>query len=569
MKRHIIPFTFILLLIFLCENCADKGVIEKIQTVNIIGNHITAFAGKTSSRSTSISALPISSQISFHSKGGINASGIRLIWTGEHWEPSQSLTWNNNQPIAEIKAYHPAETVENQQFYNETGELTDLLCATQTCQQGSITLSFQHLFSKVTFRISQSFNRQIQQIVIIPSHLVSSLNCMEASIGLEENYRKLSVKKDVNPSGEYSLIVPSSQKMTLSVKITTTTREYTIELPEQLYTSGTEYIHTINNQQQGLGISSVEDYIAFSHLINGYEYPGRSLDEFGETIDGETIYYLLKDLEFTEETSGQVMEIGYKSSSKGVAFNNTFEGNHHTIKGLNLTGKSNQKYFGIFGYLGATGKIKNLSVENLFIKITDSQSNQIGGLVGYSSGIIDNCSFQNITATCQDSEELTYIGGICYLNLGEIKNCRIISFTVSSKFYQSGGISFIDQGKVTNCHVSAFKHTSKKISPSICYVTKNSKFSNILCSQITGNKIINSCTTQPSVEHCYYPSTIDLPIDKSYTNKFIPYDEDTYLEANGTNVEIALNQWVLLNEQPLQSWIRNEDQTVTVNIYGY
>ena len=318
MKRHIIPFTFILLLIFLCENCVDKGVIEKIQTVNIIGNHITAFAGKTSSRSTSISALPISSQISFHSKGGINASGIRLIWTGEHWEPSQSLTWNNNQPIAEIKAYHPAETVENQQFYNETGELTDLLCATQTCQQGSISLSFQHLFSKVTFRISQSFNRQIQQIVIIPSHLVSSLNCMEASIGLEENYRKLSVKKDVNPSGEYSLIVPSSQKMTLSVKITTTTREYTIELPEQLYTSGTEYIHTINNQQQGLGISSVEDYIAFSHLINGYEYPGRSLDEFGETIDGETIYYLLKDLEFTEETSGQVMEIGYKSSSKAT-----------------------------------------------------------------------------------------------------------------------------------------------------------------------------------------------------------------------------------------------------------
>lgn len=569
MKRHIIPFTFILLLIFLCENCADKGVIEKIQTVNIIGNHITAFAGKTSSRSTSISALPISSQISFHSKGGINASGIRLIWTGEHWEPSQSLTWNNNQPIAEIKAYHPAETVENQQFYNETGELTDLLCATQTCQQGSITLSFQHLFSKVTFRISQSFNRQIQQIVIIPSHLVSSLNCMEASIGLEENYRKLSVKKDVNPSGEYSLIVPSSQKMTLSVKITTTTGEYTIELPEQLYTSGTEYIHTINNQQQGLGISSVEDYIAFSHLINGYEYPGRSLDEFGETIDGETIYYLLKDLTFTEETSEDVMEIGWKEFYKNTPFNATFEGNYHTIKGLSLTGKSDRLYFAIFGYIGETGKVRNLIINDLSINITDSKSTRIGGLAGYNSGIIDNCLLQNFTTNSQSTDDDMNVGGICFVNLGTIMNCTVKSFTISGNYKGAGGISYKDQSKITNCHICSFKNTNRKAYSAISHVVNDSRLTNILCSQIAGNILIQSHGNRYVVQHCYYPSTIDLPFDNDYTKEFIPYDEKTYQCTNGTSVETALNQWVQSDELVLQPWIKDAEQIITLNTYGY
>lgn len=569
MKRHIIPFTFILLLIFLCENCADKGVIEKIQTVNIIGNQITGFIGESSTRNTDSGTLPVSSQISFYSQGAINVSGIRLTWTGEYWETSQFPTWDSNQSTADIRAYFPAETIKSQQFYNEDGELTDLLCAVHSCQQSPITLSFQHLFSKVTFRISPSFNRKIQQIIITPSHLISSLTPMAASANFEKNSQMLSVKRGVNQEGEYSIIVPSNQKIILSVKIITSNEEYIVELPEQAYKSGVEYIQTINNQQQGVGIASVEDYIAFSHLINGYEYSGRSLDEFGETVNGETIYYLLKDLTFTEETSEDVMEIGWKEFYKNTPFNATFEGNYHTIKGLSLTGKSDRLYFAIFGYIGETGKVRNLIINDLSINITDSKSTRIGGLAGYNSGIIDNCLLQNFTTNSQSTDDDMNVGGICFVNLGTIMNCTVKSFTISGNYKGAGGISYKDQSKITNCHICSFKNTNRKAYSAISHVVNDSRLTNILCSQIAGNILIQSHGNRYVVQHCYYPSTIDLPFDNDYTKEFIPYDEKTYQCTNGTSVETALNQWVQSDELVLQPWIKDAEQIITLNTYGY
>ena len=568
MKKFIIPST-ILFLLSLLPGCKEEVATTNIPNVYISGNDITSFHDTTHARTFTDEAFPASSTISFYSEGTLSASGIQLTWTGQYWESENPLVWTDAFHSAEIKAYYPSDVFESQKFYNDSGELADMLFASQSSQSGNINLTFKHLFSKITFRIAHSFNHRIQKIIITPSHLVSSINAMEASVAAKENNENLSLTREVTPEGIYSLIVPSGIQLSLSLKIICSEEEYIYEFPEQVYTSGVEYIHPINNQQQGVGISSVEDYIAFTHLINGYEYPGRSLDEFGETVNGETIYYLLKDLTFTEETSEEVMEIGWKDFYKNTPFNATFEGNYHTIKGLNLTGKSNRPYFAIFGYIGETGKISNLIINDLSINITDSQSTRIGGLAGYNSGIINNCLLQNFTTNSQSEDDGMNVGGICYVNLGTIMNCTVKSFTISGNYIGAGGITYQEQGKITNCHICSFKNTNRKTYSAISHVIKESTLTNILCSQITGNRLIQTYNNRYAVQHCYYPSTINLPFDNDYTQEFIPYDEKTNLCTNGTSVETALNQWVQSDEQILQPWIKDAEQIITLNTYGY
>ena len=48
---------------------------------------------------------------------------------------------------------------------------------------------------------------------------------------------------------------------------------------------------------------TAEDWIAFSQLINSNtftQYKGKTLDDFGETMNGITTYYLLNDIDFKD-----------------------------------------------------------------------------------------------------------------------------------------------------------------------------------------------------------------------------------------------------------------------------
>ena len=568
MKRFSI-LSITLLLLSLTPGCKEETAIENAPYVHISGNNISAFHETTPVRASTDETFPASSIISFYSEGALSASGIPLTWTGQHWESKEPLVWTNASPSAEIKAYYPADVFESQKLYNDAGELADILFASQSSQSGNINLTFGHLFSKITFRIAHSFNHRIQKLTITPSHLVSFIHAMEASVTAEENTGNLSLTREVNPEGIYSLIVPSGIPLSLSLKITCSGKEYVYELPEQVYTPGVAYLHPINSRQPGVGIDSVEDYIAFTHLINGYEYEGRSLEEFGETIDGETIYYLLKDLTFTEETSEEVMEIGWKDYYNNSPFNDTFEGNYHVIKGLNLTGKSGQPYFAIFGYIGEKGKVSNLVIEDLFIHITDSESIRIGGIAGYNSGVIDNCLLHNFTTHSESSYEDMNAGGICFINFGTIQNCTATSITISGNYIGTGGITYKNQSEITNCHISSLKSPNRKKCAAISYVVDTDcRLTNVLCSKISGN-VIHTYGSPYIAEHCYYPSSINLSFDNDYSKEFIPYQEENYQCTDGTAIETVLNQWILSNGQALQPWIRTTDQTVTLNTYGY
>ena len=70
-------------------------------------------------------------------------------------------------------------------------------------------------------------------------------------------------------------------------------------------------------------------------------------------------------------------------------YSGTFDGGGHTITGLTFT--TNDEYVGLFGCLDRTGTVKNVVMEGIQIT-NDSESSDVGGVVGFSLGTIENCS---------------------------------------------------------------------------------------------------------------------------------------------------------------------------------
>ena len=91
----------------------------------------------------------------------------------------------------------------------------------------------------------------------------------------------------------------------------------------------------------------------------------------------------------------------------GTSFKNsytgTFDGGGHTIKGLTVT--TNDKYAGLFGYIGNAGTVKNVVMEGVLIT-SNNGSSQAGGVAGFSRGTIENCSVSgSVSGT-------VYVGGV-------------------------------------------------------------------------------------------------------------------------------------------------------------
>ena len=89
------------------------------------------------------------------------------------------------------------------------------------------------------------------------------------------------------------------------------------------------------------------------------------------------------------------------------SYTGTFDGGGHTITGLTVT--TNDKYAGLFGYLGnfnnGAATVKNVVMDGIQITC-NHRSGYAGGVAGYSWGTIENCSVSgSISGTI-------YVGGV-------------------------------------------------------------------------------------------------------------------------------------------------------------
>lgn len=104
-----------------------------------------------------------------------------------------------------------------------------------------------------------------------------------------------------------------------------------------------------------------------------------------------------------------------------------FEGNQHTITGLDVNTDMNEA--GLFGIIAATGIVRNVTLKG---NIKGKQN--IGSIAGTNLGIISNCTFEGeITASSSN------VGGIAGANKGLVVGCRVTQSSITGT-NQVGGI---------------------------------------------------------------------------------------------------------------------------------
>lgn len=148
---------------------------------------------------------------------------------------------------------------------------------------------------------------------------------------------------------------------------------------------------------------------------------------------------------------------------KDKAFNGVLDGAGHTIKGLkrtaDITENNNRIYFGLFGYIGDKGVVKNLKFSNVAVSMNgpavDNANTRVfvGVLAGSLYGTVQNVEI--VSGTCSYNictNGNAYVGGIAGVAFrATIQNCTnnanivggryagvaggIVGFSTGSKFY--------------------------------------------------------------------------------------------------------------------------------------
>ncbi|MDG6225788.1 MAG: RHS repeat-associated core domain-containing protein [Candidatus Thermoplasmatota archaeon] len=150
----------------------------------------------------------------------------------------------------------------------------------------------------------------------------------------------------------------------------------------------------------------------------------------------------------------------YVTDSKwsGTPFTGSLDGDGHTISGLFIdrTGDPETEGFlyavGLFGNIGSKGTVKNLKIVG-----TDVTGNMsVGGLAGFNTGIISNCSLTGFVAGAAN------VGGLVGQNeKGRISNCHVYlevdGTLITGEFIynlNTGGIVGSNTGEVEHCSSS-------------------------------------------------------------------------------------------------------------------
>ena len=153
--------------------------------------------------------------------------------------------------------------------------------------------------------------------------------------------------------------------------------------------------------------------------------------------DGQTDVNCILECDIT--LSGDWTPIG---NSYGTAYTGAFDGQGHTISGLTIN-TPDETCVGMFGYVGETGKVQNLNLENVNI----SGSNNVGGVAGWNKGAITGCM---VSGSVSGSNS---VGGVAGQNAGMITGCCFVGDNVICTVAVSdvGGVVGTNVGEITGC----------------------------------------------------------------------------------------------------------------------
>ena len=219
-------------------------------------------------------------------------------------------------------------------------------------------------------------------------------------------------------------------------------------------------------------ISTADQLKSFRDIVNGEDGTADS----NPTAHAE----LMNDIDLSSicNETNPWTPIGNGGGTSGDnTFEDSFDGQGHSVKNLYVTGNGNA---GLFGYVSTEGTVKNLgvsgtststsgggvaainfgSIENcssgVIVTATGSNNVYVGGVVDQNHGSVTNCyNTGNITVTGNNND--VYVGGVVAQNYssGSVTNCYntgTITDSGSSNVYVGGVVGENDNGSVTNCY---------------------------------------------------------------------------------------------------------------------
>ena len=208
------------------------------------------------------------------------------------------------------------------------------------------------------------------------------------------------------------------------------TLEYPAKASESFEGEGTEA-----NPYQ---IKTLEDLEALANKVNS---------DTERNYAGPTVFHTKTFLGKYFKLMNDIDMSGYRFTPIGNSWNQrfagTFDGDGHTLKGLNVSTGS-VGYAGLFGMADTASVIKNLNVTEASINASYYYAGIIGG---YVLGSIDNCH----TTGTVTNEGIT-AAGIVGLGMN-VTNCTF-SGKVNASGGFGGGIAGQVYGEINNCHAS-------------------------------------------------------------------------------------------------------------------
>lgn len=484
----------IIILFTILNGCTSEKLSEqKLKQVIITGKEYAAF-GEKESRNNISGQLEENSIISFYSRGGISAENIPLTYTHGVWNYTSELQWNTDQSDAVVSAYYPYMESDNFTVYEPDGKLKDILYSTGNTRYGSpIILKFSHLFSQLVFHVDPLLNKQLQEIQFTPSVSVHTFDPFSAEMEYTEEhpYPQVFTKQE---NGIYTLLVPPAPEIRVDINITTEEETYTASVHSSAFQSGYRYNYNIKSSNDGCGISTAEDFIAFTYLINGEAYGDRCLEEFGTSVNGKMTYYLLNDIHFTPEECARLQSIGHYNQSgfKNSGFIDCLDGQNHTLYGLKLEPKSNMDSYALFSFVDTAGIIKDLNIENVSYSNAGYTCKYEAILTGRNNGTITGCHIKGNNSFT--GESVKQAGGIAGINKGCVINCSAENIDFQLPNAQASGISFSNFGQLLNCYMASCDFTNTLSSGGICYTME----------------------PRSEMKNCYTYKTIGYPSKKKY-----------------------------------------------------
>ena len=529
--------TFIVLILLIGCICSCNAPMEDAVPVPSLPTEIT-FSRTTLNEES----LPEGARALFNATGAIQMDNLVLTYQDGKWEGDNLPRWDDDETSATLTVIHPTyedATYTTANLYENT-LLTDVLIAKDTLTENKdIQLRFNHLFSKFTIQACSSIQSTLEELQLTVPVTIDQIDPKNGIItSRTEDYTHVLT---ANESGSYSFILPPMTDASLTLTTIADGKTYINPLPAKTYQSGVEY--TCKLRKKG-GIYNVQDLIDFSNLINGKSVSGRTLEDFYNVIDGDTIIFLEEDLTLTADSSKQILPIGYHNTH---GFRHTFDGQGHTISGLVVPDKStnsnvNNAYSGLFGYITEDGIVRNLTISGAS-NVKDATADGIGVLAAQNYGLIIDCAILTSTLTIENtSGNIHQFGFICGSSYGIITNCHVKNCTLTAdNNCMAGFIAGCASGKLLNCR--SFNNTYKYDDVSSLYAggivgssRENSSLSIVNCYSYT----------MASKDRNHFGSIIGFPRKGLVRNAFYNTGNAYYREP--TNTEFINTDRATLDE---------------------